>query len=78
MGRRMFKTLGRTPKSLAAVLAVALLAAGCADESRAPPVSTSNGPGPASQMPQSPNSLPLGSAVEAPLDRSQVNRVRVP
>ena len=62
-------------------LAGALLA-GCARESRMPPVSTANPQsltGAASQMPQPPNSLPLGSAVNAPLDPPEgvVGRTRV-
>lgn len=59
--------------------ALALLAA-CADESRAPPVSTdSSRIMPSSQMPQSPNSLPQGSAVNAPLTgrAGDVSTVRV-
>lgn len=56
---------------------MALALGGCAFESRQPPVSTSNGITPASQMPQPANSLPLGSAVAAPIDRSVVNTVRV-
>ena len=46
--------------------------AACAGASNAPPVSTEP-IGPASQMPQSPNSLPLGSATAAPLDPPQGN-----
>lgn len=57
--------------SLIAFSLTGTLLAGCAQESRMPPVSTSNPAsltGAASQMPQAPNSLPLGSAVNAPLD----------
>lgn len=43
--------------------------AGCAAESRQPPMSSSSpaSPGAASQEPEPPNSLPRGSAVNAPL-----------
>lgn len=53
-------------------LAAAALTA-CAQESRVQPVSSSPAvsPGAASQMPQPPNSLPLGSAVASPLDPPQ-------
>ena len=52
------------PLLLLPVLAVA----GCAAESTAPPVSTSRtSSGPSSIDPQSPNSLPRGSSVQAPL-----------
>ena len=55
------------------ILPLALLAlAGCARESTAPPISTAP-VGDASQMPQPQNSLPLGSAVDAPLDPSAGN-----
>ena len=64
-------------RTIMAAAALVLLA-GCGAESKAPPVSTSSGIGPTSQMPQSPNSLPRGSAVAAPLDRSRINAVTVP
>lgn len=55
-------------------LAAAALTA-CAQESRQQPVSSSPvaSPGAASQMPQAPNSLPLGSAVASPLDPAEGN-----
>jgi len=57
---------------LVAVLSLTVLTlAACSQESKAPPVSTDTGGlsgGSSSQMPQPPNSLPLGSAVNAPLD----------
>ena len=49
-----------------ALAALTCLAA-CADESRAPPVST-DPLGGSGKGPVDPNSLPLGSAVDAPLD----------
>ncbi len=58
--------------SIAVLSLVVLSLAGCAQDSKAPPVST-NTIGPASQMPQPPNSLPRGSAVDAPLDPAQGN-----
>jgi len=58
----------------AAPMVAVLLLAGCAAESKAPPISTSSsGTGPSSQAPQAPNSLPRGSAVQAPLDPPQGN-----
>lgn len=55
------------------VLPLALMAlAGCARESTAPAVST-DPIGDASQMPQPPNSLPRGAAVDAPLDPAAGN-----
>ena len=55
--------------TLRAMAMLSMLAvAGCAAESRKPPVSTAgNDAGPASSMPQPINSLPLGSATSAPL-----------
>jgi hypothetical protein len=54
---------------------------GCAGLSHEPPVSTaqSMAGGPPSQMPQSPNSLPLGSQVSAPFtpDVGNVSSMRV-
>lgn len=42
--------------------------AGCAAESKAPPMSSSrNSPGSGEQEPEPPNSLPRGSSVDAPL-----------
>lgn len=58
--------------SAAVLLLVVLSLAACAQESKAPPIST-NAVGPSSQMPQAPNSLPRGSAVNAPLDPVQGN-----
>jgi hypothetical protein len=58
-----------------------LALAGCAGLSHEPPVSTaqSMAGGPPSQMPQSPNSLPLGSQVSAPFtpDVGNVSTMRV-
>ena len=55
---------------LASVFALLILAA-CAAESRVQPVSTSgtfgSGPAPSSKEPESSNSLPNGSATDAPL-----------
>ena len=47
---------------------LAVLVAGCAGVSREPPVSLAQSAagGPPNQQPQPPNSLPLGSQVEAP------------
>jgi len=58
------------------LLLVPMLAfAGCAAESKAPPVSTSrNSPGAASQEPEAANSLPRGAAIDAPLT-SQVGNM---
>ena len=58
--------------SAAVLLLVVLSLAACAQESKAPPISTDM-VGPSSQMPQAPNSLPRGSAVNAPLDPAQGN-----
>jgi len=58
---------------LVAVLSLMVMTlAACSQDSKAPPVSTDS-VGAASQMPQSPNSLPLGSAVGSPLDPVQGN-----
>lgn len=58
-----------------------LVLAGCAGLSHEPPVSTaqSMSGGPPSQMPQSPNSLPLGSQVGAPFtpDVGNISTMRV-
>ena len=62
----------------AAAIAAALALAACAAESRSPPVSTNaTGVPSQSQMPQPPGSLPLGSAVAAPLDHSDLPAVQV-
>ena len=54
------------------IIALASLSACARYESKATPVSTEPA-GSASSMPQSPNSLPLGSAVDAPLTRATGN-----
>jgi len=54
---------------IAPIIAIVSLSACSRYESKATPVSTEP-TGSASSMPQPPNSLPLGSAVDAPLTRA--------
>ena len=56
-----------------------VLIGGCAQESRAAPMSTSSVGGSSSKEPEAANSLPLGSAVSGPLTQGvgTINDVRV-
>lgn len=62
-----------------AIVAMFIAVAGCAAESRSPPVSTSRFGGPSSTEPEAANSLPLGSTVSGSLTPAagNINTVRV-
>ena len=59
-------------KSTVAISLMVLALSACAQESKAPPVSTDISGG-SQQEPQPANALPRGSAVDAPLDPVQGN-----
>ena len=66
-------------RSIISVLVSFLAVAGCAQESRQMPVTSSTTGGPASKEPEAANSLPRGSAINGPLAPAygDINTVQV-